>query len=72
MTATAAGHPNGGASYRQRGHPQKQAMSLALANMFSLWLSRLSRSQRHRLPLDGASPVANAGSLQMHGLDPSA
>lgn len=47
-------------------------MSLALANMCSPRLCRPSHSQRHRLPLDGASPVANAGSLQMHGPDPGA
>lgn len=47
-------------------------MSLALANTFSPCLCHLCRSQRHGLPLDGASPVANADSLPIHGPSPGA
>lgn len=63
MTATASGRSYGLASHRQRGQSQWQTTSLASANTFSPHLSHLPRCQGHRLPLDGASPVANADSL---------
>lgn len=47
MTATASGRPYGLASYCQRGHSQRQTMSLASANTFSPCLCNLPRCQGH-------------------------